>query len=111
MKTDSLLQNRYSVFFFLPTWERSELSLATTPYLFNSEVDKTTLSCEYTSLRAVGSLIMRVNKPTFAYKLAQLCNKNLKREPRHIIVKKQKNKTLNKDQLKHANRNKTIHVS
>ena len=36
---------------------------------------------EYTSLRAVSQLIMRINKPTFAHKLAQLYSKNPKGEP------------------------------
>ena len=46
--------------------------------------------------RAVSQLIMRVNKPTFAYKLAQLYSKNPKREPCHIIIKTTtKKKTVN----------------
>ena len=31
--------------------------------------------------------IMRVKKPTVAYKLVQLCSKNLKGEPWRIIIK------------------------
>ena len=57
--------------------------------------------------RAVSQLIMRVNKPAFAYKLVQRCSKNFKGEPWSI--------TLNKDQLKHATYrytgNETRHVS
>ena len=46
--------------------------------------------------RAVSQLIMRVIKPTFAYKLAQLYSKNPKREPCHIIIKTTtKKKTVN----------------
>ena len=41
--------------------------------------------------RAVSQLIMRVNKPTFAYRLVQLYSKNLKREPWFIIMKTKKN--------------------
>ena len=41
--------------------------------------------------RAVSQLIMRVNKPTFAYRLGQLYSKNLKREPWLIIMKTKKN--------------------
>ena len=37
--------------------------------------------------RAVSQLIMRVNKPAFAYKLVQLCSKNLKGEPWRIVIK------------------------
>ena len=40
--------------------------------------------------RAVSQLIMRVNKPTFAYKLVQLYSKNLKVEPWLIIMKTKK---------------------
>ena len=49
------LKNSLLTLFFFPAraWQRPELSLTTTPYLFNSKVYKTTLSCEYTSLRAV----------------------------------------------------------
>ena len=37
--------------------------------------------------RAVSQLIMRVNEPTVAFKLVQLCSKNPKGEPWRIIVK------------------------
>ena len=40
--------------------------------------------------RAVNQLIMRVNKPTFAYKLVQLYSKNLKGEPWLVIIKTKK---------------------
>ena len=44
----------------------------------------------------VSQLIKRVNKPTFAYKLAQVDSKNPKREPGHIIIKTTtKKKTVN----------------
>ena len=48
--------------------------------------------------RAVSLLIMRVIKPTFAFKLAQLYSKNPKREPWHITIKitTKKKKTVNK---------------
>ena len=41
--------------------------------------------------RAVSQLIMRVNKPTFAYKLVKLYSKNLKGEPWLIIMKTKNN--------------------
>ena len=44
---------------------------------------------------------MRFNKLAVAYKLVQLCRKNPKKEPWHIIIKTQNNKALNKDQKKH----------
>ena len=46
------------------------------------------------SSRAVIQLIMRVNKPTFAYNLVQLYRKNLKGEPWLIIIKPKKQYTL-----------------
>ena len=48
---------------------------------------------------------MRVNKPINAYKLVQLCSKIPKGDPSRIIIKTQNNKTLYKDQLKHATNN------
>ena len=43
----------FSAVFPARAFERSQLSLATTFYFFNNKVHKTTLSCEYTSLRTV----------------------------------------------------------
>ena len=48
---------------------------------------------------------MRVNKPINAYQLVQLCSKKPEGEPGRIIIKTQNNKTLHKDQLKHATNN------
>ena len=42
--------------------------------------------------RSVSQLIMRVNKPTFAYELAQLYGKNPKGETWLIIIKTKKKK-------------------
>ena len=59
-----------AAFFAARAWERSALSLKTAPYFFNGKVYKTTLSCEYTSLRADSQLIMRVHKPSVEYNLS-----------------------------------------
>ena len=56
-----------AAFFAARAWERSALSLKTAPYFFNGKVYKTTLSCEYTSLRADSQLIMHASSQTLSW--------------------------------------------
>ena len=51
----------------------------------HNSISKKRLTIEVSAL--VSLIIMQVNKPTVAYKLVQLCSKNPKRQPWHIIIR------------------------